>query len=121
MFAMSSQFGISSSRSEELLRAVADSTRQRLLQVLIKQELSVSDLVEVLRLPQSSVSRHLKVLRESGLVHDRRDGTTILYCLGSAKGDAADLRSVLLHWLGQQPVAAAMTRRLERVLKRRRD
>src|SRR5262245_41702386 len=107
--------------NEDLLRALADSTRHRIMQLLTRQELSVSELVDVLRLPQSTVSRHLKVLREAGLVIDRREGTTILYCLGAANGASADLKSVLMGWLGSQPLASAVEGRLERVLRRRRD
>jgi ArsR family transcriptional regulator len=107
--------------NEDVLRALADSTRQKLLQLLIQHELSVSELVEVLKLPQSTVSRHLKVLREAGLVRDRREGTTVLYCIGAANGAPSDLPEVLLGWLGRQSVPAAMAGRLERVLKRRRD
>ena len=50
-------------RSEMVLKAVADPTRQKILQALLRHELSVTELVEVLGQPQSTVSRHLKVLR----------------------------------------------------------
>jgi len=63
----------------EVLRALADSTRQKIAQLLVHEELSVSELVEVLRLPQSTVSRHLKVLREAEWLVDRREGTAVLY------------------------------------------
>ena len=56
--------------AELLLKAMADVTRQRLLKILSAHELTVSELVEVLDQPQSTISRHLKVLRESGLVTD---------------------------------------------------
>lgn len=65
--------------AEILFKAMADTTRQRLLQVLSLHELSVSELVDVLEQPQSTISRHLKILREVGLVADRRFGTTVMY------------------------------------------
>ena len=63
---------------EGVFRALADTTRQRLLQLLLREELNVSELVEVLGQPQSTVSRHLKILREAGLLKDRRLGTATL-------------------------------------------
>ncbi|GMV96398.1 MAG: metalloregulator ArsR/SmtB family transcription factor [Phycisphaerae bacterium] len=111
----------------QLFKAVAETTRQRLLQVLAGRELSVSELVAVLRLPQSTVSRHLKVLREAGLLVDRRVGTAVLYTTrepdharpGGNGHAAADLREHLLNWAGQEPMDARIAERLDRVLRRR--
>ena len=52
----------------EHLSALADPTRGRILLVLERQELTVSELCEVLRLPQSTTSRHLKVLADGGWI-----------------------------------------------------
>ena len=54
--------------------ALAESSRRRILDLLRDGEHSVSDLVERLPLSQPGVSKHLKVLREAGLVDVRRDG-----------------------------------------------
>lgn len=61
------------------MEALADGTRLRLLRLLERHELGVIDLCDVLQLPQSTVSRHLKVLGEGGWVRSRRQGTTHLY------------------------------------------
>src|SRR6266508_4948788 len=61
------------------MEQLAEPTRLRLLRVLERQELSVLDLCEVLALPQSTVSRHLKVLSGSGWLESRRAGTQSLY------------------------------------------
>src|SRR6266542_3802012 len=61
------------------MEQLAEPTRLRLLRVLERQELSVLDLCEVLALPQSTVSRHLKVLSGSGWLVSRRAGTQSLY------------------------------------------
>jgi ArsR family transcriptional regulator, arsenate/arsenite/antimonite-responsive transcriptional repressor len=58
---------------EALFRAFADPTRLRLLSLLAAGELCVCDLVEILRLPQPSVSRHLAALRTAGLVEVTRE------------------------------------------------
>jgi len=61
------------------MEALAEPTRLRLLRLLERHELGVAELVEVLQLPQSTVSRHLKVLSEHGWVASRADGTANRY------------------------------------------
>ena len=60
---------------------LADETRLRLLRVLEREELSVQELCGVLRLPQSTVSRHLKTLSSQGWLRSRRQGTASFYAL----------------------------------------
>jgi ArsR family transcriptional regulator len=59
--------------------SLADPTRLRLLRVLERDELSVLELCDVLKLPQSTVSRHLKTLSDQGWVASRREGTQAFY------------------------------------------
>lgn len=61
------------------MTGLADATRLRLLRLLERHELGVADLCDVLQMPQSTVSRHLKVLADQGWVTSRRSGTTNLY------------------------------------------
>jgi len=63
------------------LSALADITRARLLLVLERHELTVSELCAALQLPQSTVSRHLKVLADEGWVTSRADGASNRYQL----------------------------------------
>lgn len=62
-----------------VLDSLADPTRLRLLALLERHELGVVELCEVLRLPQSTVSRHLKILSGEGWLASRREGTAHLY------------------------------------------
>ena len=79
------------------LKAVADGSRLRLLRVLDREELSVGELARVTALPQSSVSRHLAVLRRAGLVEDRADGARSYSRLARDAGsDVAPLVQALL-------------------------
>src|SRR5205823_2290309 len=55
--------------------ALADPTRLRLLRLLERHELGVVELCDVLQLPQSTVSRHLKVLTDEGWTRHRREAT----------------------------------------------
>src|SRR6476661_5036265 len=61
------------------MESLADPTRLRLLRLLERHELGVADLCDVLQLPQSTVSRHLKVLADQRWVRSRRQGTNHLY------------------------------------------
>lgn len=61
------------------LEALSDPVRLRLLRLLERHELGVAEMTDVLQMPQSSVSRHLKLLMDRGLVRSRGRGTTNLY------------------------------------------
>lgn len=64
-----------------IFKALADETRLRILALLTRGELCVCDLMSILVLPQSTVSRHLAYLRNAGLVSDRRQGVWMYYHL----------------------------------------
>ncbi len=59
--------------------SLGDATRLRMLRVLEPQELGVAEICDIVQMPQSTVSRHLKVLAQQGWVQSRREGTTNLY------------------------------------------
>lgn len=67
--------------------ALSDRIRLRLLRVLEQHELGVAELCDVLQLPQSTVSRHLKVLLDEGWLKSRRQGTVHLYRMPAAELD----------------------------------
>ena len=71
----------------DIFKALADEVRLRILHAIMLAELSVAELVSVMKLPQSTVSRHLKPLRDAGLVDTRRDGTSVYYRKGDALSD----------------------------------
>ena len=73
-------------RLDEMLKAAADPTRLRLLNLLRLGGICVCDLQAVLGIPQPTVSRHLAALRHGGLVTDSRKGTRIVYALVPAAG-----------------------------------
>jgi SAM-dependent methyltransferase len=71
------------------LASLADPTRLRLLRLLERHELGVAELVDALQLPQSTVSRHLKVLSDQGWLRARAEGTNRLYRMPPADDAAA--------------------------------
>lgn len=67
---------------DEFTRALADITRVRILTLLSRQpELCVCEFTQVLEMPQPKISRHLAILRNKGLLHDRREGQWVHYRL----------------------------------------
>lgn len=107
------------SDANSLFKALADDGRLRMLRAVSISELSVAELVRVLGMPQSTVSRHLKPLRDNGLVETRRDGTSVYYHRGPAFADA-DLSGLLDKHLGQLPLDAEDRSSVRRVLDQRR-
>lgn len=70
---------------ERICSALGDSTRILILYLLNQKEMYVNELAEQLNLPQSTVSRHLKILRERNLVSTTRQGTAVLYALADVR------------------------------------
>jgi ArsR family transcriptional regulator len=101
------------------LSALADATRCRMLAVVEDHELTVSELCTVLQLPQSTVSRQLKVLADAGWLAARREGTSRYYTLALQDDSRAQLWRITRDQLADRPSAAQDIRRLERVLKLR--
>ena len=63
----------------EVFEAIAQPTRREILRLLAGGERTAGDVVAHFRLTQPAISQHLKVLRETGLVNERREGTRRLY------------------------------------------
>ena len=78
--------------------AFADPKRMHILYVLAKGPHYVNEMADALGLPQSTVSRHLKILRERGLVTTSREGTSVYYALADERIiKAMDLLRAVLH------------------------
>lgn len=104
------------------MATLCDPIRCRALELLEGHELTVSELTTVLQLPQSTVSRHLKVLADDGWLVARRDGTHRRYSARAlSPGDTASrLWDLVRGDLAGHPAAREDRRRLESVLARRR-
>ena len=87
-----------------ICQALADPKRILILYELHEGPKTVTELTAALRVPQPTVSRHLKMLREQRLVYGERDGVSIRYSLADARViDALDtMRAVLIGGLAQQ-------------------
>ena len=104
------------------LQVLADPTRTRLLALLDRHELPVSELCAVTQLPQSTVSRHLKVLGDGAWVVSRADGTSRRYRATAERLDTPSRK--LWHLVRDQAASAATgqqdTQRLRSILAQRR-
>ena len=104
------------------LTSLADTTRSRLLLLLERHELTVSELCTVTQLPQSTVSRHLKALSDSGWVAARAEGTSNVYTLTRDDLDAGARRlwQLVREHVGATVAAAQDQRRLQAAIAERR-
>lgn len=106
----------------ERLTALSEPVRLRLLRLLEKEELSVGELAKVVQLPQSTVSRHLKVLTDGGWVVARSEGTSTLLRL--VRDDLEESHRSLWHTVREQMNGGTEldedVRRLTGVLNERR-
>ncbi len=106
--------------SLDWLQTLADNTRVRLLRLLHGNELSVSELCAVVQLPQSTVSRHLRVLAADGWVANRKNGTNHLYRIDASAW--CDSRTQLWQWVHGQADSHSLrhdSERLQQVLAQR--
>ena len=106
------------------LSVLAEPTRSRILLLLDRHELTVGELCTVLQLPQSTVSRHLKLLADDGWLVARGEGTTRFYKMVLEPARRGDPRPVVRRPRASSSnaaVAAQDARRAEGVLAKRRD
>src|ERR1051325_1006333 len=104
------------------LTALSDPTRCRILRLLEQHELTVSELCSALQLPQSTVSRHLKVLSDEKWVAARGEGTSRFYKSVTAELEpgARDLWMVVSAQLGSALGLSADAKRAESLIAKRR-
>ena len=102
-----------------ITKALADENRVRALGALREQSLCVCQIVELLELAPSTVSKHLAILRQAGLVTSRKDGRWIYFALQDDKKtpDVAETLTWLFSRLDVSPQYAIDRKRLEQILK----
>jgi len=105
------------------LSVLADPTRSRILLLLDRHELTVGELCTILQLPQSTVSRHLKLLADDGWLVARGDGTSRFYKMLPSRLDRGTktLWAVVREQVSTAVGASQDARRASSVLAKRRD
>ncbi|WP_300669801.1 metalloregulator ArsR/SmtB family transcription factor [Desulfoluna sp.] len=100
-------------------KAMADSTRLRLYHILLHHEMSVNEIVALMDMGQSRISRHLKILTDCGLLVCRRDGVWAFYSAEKV-GDTALMASLVESLSMDEPLIQADFKRAEAVIHDRR-
>ena len=103
----------------EVLKAVGEPTRLRIVALLQHGELTVSDLTDILGQSQPRISRHLKLLAEAGVVHRNREGAWAFFDLAPTGPVAEVVRNLLAATGPDDPTLAADLDRLDVVRSRR--
>lgn len=82
----------------KICKAISHPTRLKILHLLRGQELTVNEISQKLDLRQSNISQHLKILRSTDIVDNRKEGLNVYYSLYSEKiSEACDLLRNVLH------------------------
>jgi ArsR family transcriptional regulator len=94
----------------QVMKALSDPNRVRVLKLLQQKELCVCQIQHVLQLAQSTVSKHMKLLEDAGLVQRKRQGTWIIYSLPAAceTDYALAMLKHLDNWLENDPELTQM-------------
>ena len=103
------------------MKALSDPNRIKIVKMLQHKLMCVCELQEALQISQSSVSKHLKILEEAGLVDYKKDGLWVNYYLtdGQKSPFASSLMGNLRHWLEDEPEITELIKRLPNI--RRED
>jgi len=100
---------------EDVFKALADTTRLRILRLLMAGEVCVCNIHDALRIPQAKASRHLAYLRRVGLVTARREGLWVYYSLAESRDPiVAAIRETTTHVLGHVNALKKDAERLEK-------
>ena len=96
-----------------VMKAVSDPSRVRILKLLHTREFCVCELQELLGLAQSSVSKHLRLLENAGLIIGRREGAWVIYAISSTPETeyAATMLANIENWLNDDEEFVDMKKR----------
>lgn len=104
----------------KVMKALSDPNRVKIIKMLQLQALCVCEMQAALQISQPSVSKHLKLLEEAGLVTFHKDGQWVNYELADGSSPyAASILGNLRHWLDDDPDLAHITEQLPHI--RRED
>ncbi|MBZ2170753.1 ArsR/SmtB family transcription factor [Nitratidesulfovibrio sp. SRB-5] len=102
----------------DYFKALSDDTRMRLMHVLNKHELNVNELVSILEMGQSRVSRHLKILTGAGLLVSRRDGLWVFYA-APAEGEGRDFLDAVAPFIAEDMTLQGDMAMAEKIIEER--
>jgi len=97
----------------KVMKALSDPSRVKIIKLLQQKSMCVSEFQAALKLAQPTVSKHLKILEEAGLVDYKKEGLWVNYFLANGKSSpyAASLLGNLQHWLNEDSEVAELMKR----------
>ncbi len=98
----------------KVMKALSDPNRVKIIKLLQQKMMCVCELRGALKIAQPTVSKHLKILEEAGLVDYAKDGLWVNYFLadGNASPYAASVLGNLKHWLEDEPEIVEMVKKV---------
>jgi ArsR family transcriptional regulator, arsenate/arsenite/antimonite-responsive transcriptional repressor len=108
-------------RFVRVMKALSDPSRVKILKILGVKELCVCELRQLLGLAQPTVSKHLKILEEAGLVDYRKEGSWIIYRLSTGEESiyAREMLGNLQGWLDDEPRIRELMAKLPQINRER--
>ncbi len=103
-----------------LMKALSDPNRVKIITMLGVRELCVCELTALLGVAQPTVSKHLRILEDAGLVSFRKEGNWIIYRLNADQDQARTMLGLVGQWLGKAPEIEGLRQRLPEVQHLRR-
>ncbi len=105
----------------KFFKIISDETRMKMLMILDHSEFNVSELIQILNIHQSNISRNLTQLRDGGLLQDRRDGAQVYYRMSDAFKNNGELTTMLHKTWASMGNASELESKIEQVLEERRN
>ncbi len=101
----------------QVMKALSDPNRVKIVKLLQHRVMCVCELQAVLDVAQPTVSKHLKILENSGLIKSRKEGLWVNYFLsdGSDTPFAASMLGNLRHWLDSEPEIVSLVKKLPEI------
>ncbi len=101
----------------KIFKALSDPNRLRIIKMLEQQPLCVCEITAVLNLASSTVSKHLSILRDAGLILDEKNGKWVHYRLNPAKTAeyVSELLPLLSRWLSEDQVVLSDAHAIKKV------
>jgi len=101
----------------KVMKALSDQNRVKIVKMLQHKMMCVCEIQEALRIAQSSVSKHLKILEEAGLVDYKKDGLWVNYHLtdGMKSPYASSIMGNLRHWLEDESEVKELIKKLPHI------
>ena len=94
-----------------VIKGLSDPSRLKIIKMLMRKEMCVCEIQALLGLAQPTISKHLKILEEAGLVDRRKDKTWVNYRVAEGSSPyAADMLALMEKWLEDDPEIAALVR-----------